>query len=86
MLLVAVVGMIELHRTTRLRRFWRKEARIWLWLVLLVGAEVLLALGLAVWKPALLSLRPVDAGLLLIAGIVFAYVASRQPRLEGASS
>jgi len=86
MLLVAVVGIIELHRTTRLRRFWRKEARIWLWLVLLVGAGVLLALGLAFFEPRLLVLNPLEACFLLIAGIVFAYVASRQPRLEGASS
>jgi hypothetical protein len=83
---VAAIGLVEIHRTSTLRRFWRKEARGWLWLVLSVEAGLLLALGTAFFAPWLLALEPLAACCLLIMGVAYAYLASRQPAVGGISS
>jgi signal transduction histidine kinase len=84
LLLLGIIELIKLHRISEVRRFWRKGARTWLMLVLLMEAEILLALGLAAFAPDLLVLHPIEAFFLLVLGAGFAYVASRQPRTEGA--
>jgi len=65
------------------RRFWRKEARMWLRPLLLVETGILLAVGLAAFDRLLVDLHPIQSGVLLIGGATFAYIASRQPRQEG---
>jgi signal transduction histidine kinase len=85
-LVMIVIGVIQFHQSSGLRRFWRKESRIWLWLVLWVEAEILLALGLATFAPNLLTLSSFDVFFLLLMGLGFVYAASRGPRVEGPSS
>jgi signal transduction histidine kinase len=85
-LVILVIEVIRTHQSSGLRRFWRKESRIWLWLVLLVEAEILFALGLATFAPNLLTFSSFDVFFLLLVGLGFVYAASRGPRLEGAST
>ena len=82
LLIVAATRLIKFHQNSKVRHFWRRGARTWLWLVLLMEAEILLLLGFAAFAPGLLALHPVQAFSLLIPGAGFAYVASRQPRTE----
>jgi len=83
LLLYSAFALIWVHRVSVVRRFWRKGARIWLWLVLPVEAGVLLALGSNVFEPGPLS---VWEGFFLSAmAVAFPYLASRQPRMEGAA-
>jgi signal transduction histidine kinase len=79
-------GWMDLHRASEVRHFWRPEARIWLGPLLAFEAAVLLVLGLSLFAPGRLALSPLEALFLLLAGIAFAYVASRQPRAAGAPS
>lgn len=81
--LYAGFTLIWIHRVSEVRRFWRKGARLWLWLILPVEAEVLLTLGPAVFKAKPLGASEVI--FLLAMGIVFPYLVSRRRRTQGAT-
>jgi signal transduction histidine kinase len=81
--LYAAAVLVWLHRTSRLRPFWRRGNRFWLGLILPVEAGVLLALETAISKPRPLALNAAEAGLLLVMALSFPYTISRQRRIEG---
>ena len=80
------VYWVRLYRVTGFRRFWRKGSRIWLGLIVLAETGTLLALGLAFFKPGLLTLSREEAVYVFLLGLSVLYVASREPRSEGASA
>jgi hypothetical protein len=83
--LYAASAPIWLQGVSEVRRFWRKGARVWLWLVLPVEAGILLALVAALSRPRPLVLNVSEALFLLAMGVSFPYLVSRQRRTEGAT-
>jgi signal transduction histidine kinase len=81
-----IVSMVQLYRVSEVRRFWRKESPLWLWMVLLTAMGILLRLGMAAYEPLRFALTPAQATSLLILGAGFIYVASLRPRMGGTLS
>jgi signal transduction histidine kinase len=80
-----IVLMVQLYRVTEVRRFWRKESPLRLWMVLLTEMGLLLRLGMAAFEPRF-ALHPAQATSLLLLGGGFIYVASLRPRIREALS
>jgi signal transduction histidine kinase len=83
--LYAAGALVWVHRVSEIRYVWRKGARFWLWPLLPVATAIALSVAWILERPGPLTLNAADVSWLTI-GLVFPYLASRRPRLEGASS
>jgi hypothetical protein len=75
--LYTVFALPGLQKDSEVRRFWRKGERFWLLLVLPVEAVVLSAMGWSLSRPRPLAVNAAEAFLLLILGVGFPYLISR---------